>query len=276
MQLQRSLRSPTVVNHLLLALHLARLASSTCYFPDGTIERNHTPCNTSTSISACCRTDSLCINDGLCLDGANAYRGSCTDKGWSSDCPAYCRNEVPQTGVTIVSCDARAKTYACNVADLGKRGCESGNTFTLKNDVPTVYLRADQALELGYETGFEIQADTKLTSNLTQEEQHASNGSVTTTASQQNPPDDSDKNFTAMQMIGVGVGVGVPLLLALIAALVYISKLRKRHEYAPAATASSGKSEDFFLEPKTAYPGYKQPQLHEMDPDPFPTRRELE
>ncbi|KJX98585.1 hypothetical protein TI39_contig403g00011 [Zymoseptoria brevis] len=276
MQIRQRVRSSIVLNHLLLALHLAQSVSSTCYYPDGTIERNHTPCNTSTSISACCRTDSLCINDGLCLDGANAYRGSCTDKSWSSDCPAYCRNEVPQTGVTIVSCDARARTYACNVADLGKRGCESGNTFTLKNDVPTVYLRAEQALGLGYAAGFEIQADTKLRSNVTQDAQISSNGSSPITASQQKSPDDSNRIFTAMQMVGVGVGVGVPLLLALVAALVYISKLRKRHEYAPAATASSGKSEDFFPEPKTAYPGYMQPQLHEMDPDPFPTRRELE
>jgi hypothetical protein len=78
----------------LLALALpAAAAAPKCFYPDGvTVEPKHTPCNTTVTNSACCLPQDSCTVDGLCLGTSNFnYRGSCTDKTWSSNaCPQTC------------------------------------------------------------------------------------------------------------------------------------------------------------------------------------------
>jgi hypothetical protein len=77
-----------------LALPAAAVAAAPkCFYPDGvTGEPKHTPCNTTVTNSACCLPQDSCTVDGLCLGTSNFnYRGSCTDKTWSSNaCPQTC------------------------------------------------------------------------------------------------------------------------------------------------------------------------------------------
>jgi hypothetical protein len=68
-------------------------AASSCYYPDGvTIDPTHVPCNSTIGTSSCCDPLDSCTTSGLCLGrtGFN-YRGSCTDKTWTSfNCPSSC------------------------------------------------------------------------------------------------------------------------------------------------------------------------------------------
>ncbi len=78
---------------LALALPAAAAAAPKCFYPDGvTVEPNHAPCNTTVTNSACCLPQDACTAGGLCLGTSNFnYRGSCTDKTWSSSaCPQTC------------------------------------------------------------------------------------------------------------------------------------------------------------------------------------------
>jgi hypothetical protein len=88
-----------------LALPAAAAAAPQCFYPDGvTVEPNHTPCNTTVTNSACCLPQDACTADGLCLGTANFnYRGSCTDKTWTSNaCPQTCRLGKLQLRFTLV------------------------------------------------------------------------------------------------------------------------------------------------------------------------------
>lgn len=70
-----------------------RATDAICYYPDGvTTEPNHSPCNKTINDSSCCDPLDSCTTSGLCLGrtGFN-YRGSCTDKTWtSSNCAPGC------------------------------------------------------------------------------------------------------------------------------------------------------------------------------------------
>ena len=88
----------------LILLSFLRSASSTCYYPDGSVERSleFKPCSlVKNAVSMCCatnRTDvqdeclsnGLCFNpcgvDGLCggTDKGQFWRESCTDQSWNS------------------------------------------------------------------------------------------------------------------------------------------------------------------------------------------------
>jgi hypothetical protein len=81
-------------NAAFIALLRPIAAAPQCFYPDGvTVEPNHTPCNTTVTDSSCCLPQDSCTADGLCLGTSNFnYRGSCTDKTWTSNaCPQTCR-----------------------------------------------------------------------------------------------------------------------------------------------------------------------------------------
>ena len=73
------------------------MANATCYYPNGSIAPEATPCHppaTSDLVSACCSNSHLCLDNGLCLpqNGPERFgRGSCTDRTWqSTECSQYC------------------------------------------------------------------------------------------------------------------------------------------------------------------------------------------
>jgi hypothetical protein len=76
----------------LLSLHFFTVFSSTCYYPDKSIASNDLPCTNST-VSACCASDSYCLDNGLCITDMVLNRGSCTDQTWkSAECAQYCQD----------------------------------------------------------------------------------------------------------------------------------------------------------------------------------------
>lgn len=83
--------------------------NAVCYFPNGVIAPNDTPCRDDTSNSVCCGQGYACLTNGLCQatgeelqkPGATEFvRGGCTDKTWrSSSCPSFCiENGVDNVG----------------------------------------------------------------------------------------------------------------------------------------------------------------------------------
>jgi len=61
-----------------------------CYFPNGDISPDDTPC--STDGGACCPKDWECLSNGMCWSGDRHHeRHSCTDQTWmAATCPMMC------------------------------------------------------------------------------------------------------------------------------------------------------------------------------------------
>ncbi|WPA99360.1 uncharacterized protein RHO25_003977 [Cercospora beticola] len=264
---------------ILLALvqySMAQASSATCYTPSGNISAGDRPCNSSAEVSACCAPDALCLSSGLCFRSNRLSRGSCTDRSWGDNCAAYCRDANPGGGMPISACDV-AGNFACDIAPQASRACANGNTFKI-NEPFAIMLRPEQTLQLGYTGGLEVFPSSNLTSNIT------SNATASTRPPGSGPPPAviqqwcsglSSKKYTAGAMAGVGAGVGIPLLLALVAALWYIKKLR-------------GQQQQRFVDPAPQYvqetaiePGYEDNKPYKAEAHPYEMgtedgRRELE
>ena len=100
--------------------------ASICYYPDGSVSPQDTPCRDDTAQSTCCGQGYACLSNSICAatgkeiqkPGATLYvRGSCTDKTWrSGDCPLFCLN--PQYddvggGEGIGKCPGENQLYYC-------------------------------------------------------------------------------------------------------------------------------------------------------------------
>lgn len=86
-----SLFSRFSVASLLIAM--AAASGETCYYPDGETVSTDIACDSGTTYSSCCPSDSFCLSNGLCSTGGITTRASCTDKTWASDeCASVCTN----------------------------------------------------------------------------------------------------------------------------------------------------------------------------------------
>lgn len=85
------------------------MANANCYYPDE-VDTNeflnttaYEACGDSKSHSMCCRKNDnspdFCRSDGLCINGDQLWRESCTDPKWES--PACIQLCVSGTGMTI-------------------------------------------------------------------------------------------------------------------------------------------------------------------------------
>lgn len=85
--------------HLLLIALLERLvAGTTCYFPEGNVAEDYTPCSDN-GVSFCCNKDSICLSNGLCTSMHQPYvlgRGACTSQSWNdtSVCDDVCHGST--------------------------------------------------------------------------------------------------------------------------------------------------------------------------------------
>jgi hypothetical protein len=65
--------------------------SEACHFPDGIQATGNTPCYKNGSVSVCGGPGFTCLSNGLCQQGQNLFRGTCTDSTWKNDaCPNFC------------------------------------------------------------------------------------------------------------------------------------------------------------------------------------------
>jgi hypothetical protein len=91
----RSFVNHSFAAYLLIILIVSTLGASQCYWPDGSVDSDGVPCN-STGASACCSAGSQCTSNKLCVvddpvAGWEYYRGSCTDMTWQDPaCPDFC------------------------------------------------------------------------------------------------------------------------------------------------------------------------------------------
>jgi hypothetical protein len=103
------------------------VARATCYYPDGCVSLQDTPCSDDTEHSTCCGQGYACLSNKMCMatgeelqkPGATVLvRGSCTDKDWrSSECPLFCINPATDNmpgGMGIRQCENNPEFYFCN------------------------------------------------------------------------------------------------------------------------------------------------------------------
>ena len=89
-----SIPSFAIFLHVFLFFTHFLFIEATCYFPDGTIAGQDTPCTKDITVDAdyCCGENSLCLTNKVCLNNVGTFdRGSCTDRSWNSTaCPSFC------------------------------------------------------------------------------------------------------------------------------------------------------------------------------------------
>ncbi|KAK1635862.1 hypothetical protein BDP81DRAFT_321944 [Colletotrichum phormii] len=133
---------------LLLSLAQVRAA---CYYPDGSIAPNDTPCQDLTAESTCCGQGYACLSNAMCeatgkelsKDGATELvRGSCTDRSWrSSTCPLFCIN--PETdnvggGIGVAKCEGTAEElYYCINSVMDTDNCTAKKNVLFFQQSPT-------------------------------------------------------------------------------------------------------------------------------------------
>ncbi|KAK1997244.1 hypothetical protein LX36DRAFT_636529 [Colletotrichum falcatum] len=122
---------------LLLIFSLSSRAHGVCYYPDGSIAPNDTPCQDRTAESVCCGQGYACLSNGMCQatgrelqkgGATELVRGACTDRSWrSSSCPLFCIN--PETdnvagGIGVGKCQgAVEELYYCINAVQDRVNC---------------------------------------------------------------------------------------------------------------------------------------------------------
>lgn len=191
-----------------------------CYWPDKSIAAVDTPCNSSAPVSSCCRSDSFCLDNGLCLLNNAIVRGSCTERDWSIACFTYCYDETDNAPDVIIHCGTDANNnmlYAC------RKDNTCAFNFTLKSD-GGIMLRKEQAASFGYSSAIVLGANTipELPSPSC-----PTQTPMSTPTSPANITSDGlvrhGKEYTSKDMAAVGAGIGIPLLLAVIflGALIY-------------------------------------------------------
>ncbi|KAI3534116.1 hypothetical protein CSPX01_12320 [Colletotrichum filicis] len=130
--------------------HVARVRAA-CYYPDGSIAPNDTPCQDLTAESTCCGQGYACLSNGMCQatgkelskDGATELvRGACTDRSWrSSSCPLFCIN--PETdnvagGIGIAKCDGTVEElYYCINSVMNTVNCTAKKNVLFFQQSPT-------------------------------------------------------------------------------------------------------------------------------------------
>ncbi|KAK4142670.1 uncharacterized protein C8A04DRAFT_13046 [Dichotomopilus funicola] len=241
----------------LILPQLCAAAGSTCYYPNGRIAAPDAPCNPDAENSPCCGAGSgtVCLTNGLCLSaGGGTIRGSCTDKAWTAgECPNYCM--FAQTGGTdLVSCSNVTHTdtsYCCD----GYRAfcCDDGvDRFDVLPSNPQIAARYDSALGRFTSVAQRTTSSSSSSSTSSATSTGTSTGEPTTstgnptsssptessTSQPTSEPDSPSPGLSTGAQAGIGVGVAA-LVIALIAVVFLLFKLRKAKQAAAAATATS-------------------------------------
>jgi hypothetical protein len=114
---------------VVLLLSLIAATDAVCYYPNGNVSPQDTPCQDTTAHSTCCGQGYACLSNRICMatgdelqkPGASLYvRGACTDPTWrSSECPNFCVNPDPPFrdnvagGHGIAKCPGTKDIYRC-------------------------------------------------------------------------------------------------------------------------------------------------------------------
>ena len=104
----------------LLAALPARGDNSTCYYPNGIVDKAAVPCGNGNSM--CCPQGFMCIDNGLCYHEQDSFyygRYSCTNSVWDDTCPKNC--VINQNGNDAVK-RCGDGSWCCNFNEPEKAG----------------------------------------------------------------------------------------------------------------------------------------------------------
>ncbi|KAF4157108.1 hypothetical protein CNMCM6069_005880 [Aspergillus lentulus] len=127
---------------------------SACYYPDGSVAPQDTPCQDSTKQATCCGQGYACLSNSICMatgdeikkPGASLYvRGSCTNQTWrSSACPLFGINQDPPNrdnlagGQGIEKCpNTDLDMYYCINHNMGNVNCSAQHQVLIFQGTPT-------------------------------------------------------------------------------------------------------------------------------------------
>lgn len=239
---------------LFLAAAANSVAAVDCFYPDGvTTDPNHVPCNSTISTSSCCDPLDSCTNSGLCLGrtGFN-YRGSCTDKTWTS---ANCASECLAGNGCLREREVKKLTFSLNVDPFNKDPydsftalfpCGLGGQFSGKYccDSPnrnccTIatfdYGTTGSAFKPGMDKLFQELASFSANSSgaVTTTVTITATGSQATNAPNSSISSSASSSAASSSIIGtaVGAGVGVPLGILAVGILGFLFYRERRHSH---------------------------------------------
>ncbi|KAE8441298.1 hypothetical protein EG329_005528 [Mollisiaceae sp. DMI_Dod_QoI] len=122
-----------------LSFLLAAADPLSCYYPNGDIAPNDTPCDptaNATNATFCCGQGYACLSNMICMstpavtgwNGAALYsRGSCTDQTWEGSCPWFCVQNSDSNSEDMIKCPSTTQdSYCCSSISLCD--CESGDS----------------------------------------------------------------------------------------------------------------------------------------------------
>lgn len=193
-----------------------------CYYPNGDLNPDDVPCNSSADASVCCGRGWTCLSNGVCMLGQDSsvgsisrigstYRTSCTDRSWNSTaCPDFCRASPWNLGVYQAVSSCGQHSWCCQSESVNAAYCCTQNKKFNLSDVQENALQVpltSSSLPNPAATG-------KSSGNLSAAADPSSSSSVSSFHSK-------------LQTIALGIGLGVPFGLTLIACLFFL--VRKHH-----------------------------------------------
>ena len=176
----------------------AQVNRATCYWPNGQVANDTTPCKSS-SPSACCGTNDLCLSNGFCLVDMFLARHACTDQNFNDpSCPQSCKNILPDRAKNLQQCSY--SEWACTGCANDKFQLSTGQIILWQNQMPS-------GVSSSYYT---VVADPSTPASTDAAATRAAASAPTATTASACPSKQSE-------MAGIGAGVGIPLGIAALA-----------------------------------------------------------
>ncbi|PNY24999.1 Uncharacterized protein TCAP_05081 [Tolypocladium capitatum] len=226
---------------------------SLCYFPDGSIATQDTPCRDDTPQSTCCGQGYACLSNNICMAtgsvpktlGASAYvRGSCTDKSWRNGaCPNFCADPATDNvkgGEGMGRCEHDARLFHC--INSKKPDCDKAENILVFQVVPSAITT------IGV-----LPTSSPVAATPTSRPSSAPSS-----------PPEASSSAGAKIGIGVGVGAGVTALLAA-GATWFVLRRRRAARAAPPPRSESPATNPAFEPPGCEREWSPSPGISEME-----------
>ncbi|POR31358.1 Uncharacterized protein TPAR_08408 [Tolypocladium paradoxum] len=226
-----------------------------CYFPDGSVAPQDSPCSDDTAQSTCCGQGYACLSNNVCMatgreiqkPGATTFsRGSCTDRSWRSGaCPNFCADPEADNvggGEGMGRCERDAKLFYCINAKT-KPNCDKMENILIFQVAPSVITT------IGVSPSSTSSANRSDASSTASRTSSSSAASLTATPTNNvsppsSPSPETSSSTGAKTGIGVGVGVGVTALLAAGALWFVLRRRRAARAAAPPPAENTNPATD--------------------------------
>ncbi|KAK6844144.1 hypothetical protein PG995_014254 [Apiospora arundinis] len=252
-------------------------ASAICYFPDGSVSAQDTPCDDASAEATCCGQGYVCLSNHICKasgdeiqrPGASLYvRGSCTDKLWrSSSCPNFCVDtaapnfDFTSGGNGMDRCPSKTEDmYYCINHNVGNVDCEKKLNIVSFRGTPrelTTIGRAATTSFAASTSSKSLSTSTTLWTTSTSTPSGLSPAASSTTtplAPQQQQPDaDAQKQpgISAGAIIGASVGGSAAVAACALAGLLWYRRKRKVPPRDPHLSQQPAYSAAYHVPPET-------------------------